>query len=146
MVLCSAAVIQTSDSGVIEGCESETQLWGSPDGTKFRFCIGDDIALELPCDPNTFFVKNATVCGCIPLDQVADDCVYHVSAPTCEGQNLKQPQPHQDPTKYWLCPSSGAKPVELSCPANKAFVNQNGYLGCFEWTQWRSIRGCVDTD
>lgn len=147
LVLCTAAVIKTSEKhNLVEGCKSETELWGSADGTKFYFCIGDNMAIEQSCDPDTFFVKNATVSGCVPLDEVADNCIYHIEPQPCEGINIMQPQPHPDPSKYYMCPSAGAVLVVLPCPNDKAFVKQNGYLGCFEWTMWRTIRGCGLTE
>ncbi|XP_023290974.2 uncharacterized protein LOC111674563 [Lucilia cuprina] len=143
LVLCTAAVIKTAEErNLVEGCESEDELWGSEDGTKFYFCIGDNMAIEQSCEPDTFFVKNATVSGCVPLDEVADSCVYHVEPEPCEGINLLQPQPHTDPTMFYLCTESGADPVALPCPDNNAFAKQDGYLGCFDWAMWRKIRGC----
>lgn len=147
-VLCSAAVINVKDErgNLVKGCKSESELWGSADGTKFYFCIGDDMAIEQSCDPGTFFVKNATVSGCVPLDEVDDNCVYHVEAPVCEGEALKRPRPHEDPTLFYLCTAEGAEPAVLSCFDEQAFVDQNGYLGCFDWSIWRKIRECEDTN
>ncbi|KAM7360142.1 uncharacterized protein ACRADG_003600 [Cochliomyia hominivorax] len=144
LVLCSAAVIKTVDnSNIVEGCVSETEIWGSEDGTKFYFCIGDNQALEQTCEPGTFFVKNATVSGCVPVGEVADNCIYHVKVEPCEGENVVMPQVHPEPTKYYLCLNEGAEPLALTCPQNKAFLKQDGYLGCFEWKKWRSVRGCA---
>lgn len=146
LVLSTAAVLKVHERNLIEGCLSETELWGSADGTKFYFCLGGDVALEQSCDSGTFFVKNATVSGCVPIDLVSDNCIYHTEPPSCTGESVTQPQPHQDPTKFYLCPATGAEPLVLTCLDNKAFVNQDGYLGCFEWSQWRGIRGCPDNE
>ncbi|XP_061396473.1 uncharacterized protein LOC133332108 [Musca vetustissima] len=146
VLTAAAAVVKINERNVVQGCKSENELWGSDDGTKFYFCLGDNMALEQDCDPGTFFVKNATVSGCVPVDLVDDKCIYHTEPPSCIGESVTQPQPHEDPTKFYLCPASGAEPLVLSCTDNKAFVSQDGYLGCFDWTQWRQIRGCVNDE
>ncbi|XP_075149022.1 uncharacterized protein LOC142222657 [Haematobia irritans] len=144
LVLAAAVVIHIHAQSIIEGCVSETELWGSVDGTKFYFCLGDNMALEQSCDPGTFFVKNTTVAGCVPVADVDDKCIYHDGPPTCTGESLYQPQPHEMPNNFYLCTMNGAEPQVMKCPDEKAFVNQNGYLGCFDWSNWREIRGCVN--
>ena len=131
----------------VEGCRYKDGMWGSEDGTKFYFCLpGTDTAIEQSCRKNTFFVNNAKVTGCIPLKMVDPNCVYQsdVEPQPCKGVNLIQPQPSSVPTNYYVCVAEGATPVKLTCPAGKAFVKQDGYLGCFEWKQWRKIRNCPE--
>lgn len=121
-------------------------MWGSQDGTKFYFCLpGTDMAIEQNCPVNTFFVKNATVCGCLPLDRVDSNCIYLDSTePVCTGNALRQPQASSDPTKYYFCPGEGATPITMSCAEGKAFVEQDGYLGCLDWSLWRDVRDCPE--
>ncbi|XP_037954543.1 uncharacterized protein LOC119685514 [Teleopsis dalmanni] len=143
LALCAAAVIYVDAQAQVEGCLYENELWGSEDGTKFYFCLpGTNTAIEQSCAPNTFFVKNDTVSGCIPATSMDPNCVNLEPVGSCVGDNLNQPQPSSDPTKYYLCTSENATPLQLQCPDNKAFVKQDGYLGCFEWSTWRDIRDC----
>lgn len=143
LVLTNAAVLRTTeDPNIKEGCLSETELWGSPDGKKFYFCLGNNKSYEDNCPPDTFFVNNATISGCIPFDLVADNCISHSVAPPCNGTSLHQPQPHIDPSKFYYCIAKGVEAQVGNCPNGKAFINENGWLGCLEWTLWRKQRGC----
>ncbi|XP_013108336.1 uncharacterized protein LOC106087739 [Stomoxys calcitrans] len=145
-VVAATVLLQVQAQNLVQGCKYENELWPSDDGTKFYLCVGDDLALEQSCEPNTFFVKNSTVAGCVPLSEVDGNCIYHVGPPTCTGISLSQPQPHELPTNFYLCPVSGGEPLVMTCPDQKAFVNQDGYLGCFTWPSWREIRGCTNDE
>ncbi|XP_053952128.1 uncharacterized protein LOC128859283 [Anastrepha ludens] len=143
--LTTAAIIPLNDAEVeaTTDCLYEDELWGTEDGTKFYYCLPDNSsAIIQSCPANTFFVRNETVTGCIPLSLMSSNCVYNATVGSCTGENLKQPQPNLAPNKFYLCTSEGATPLALSCADGKAFVKQDGYLGCFDWSVWRQLRQC----
>ncbi|CAD6994207.1 uncharacterized protein LOC101460500 [Ceratitis capitata] len=140
--LVGLTVAQTtlSDESV---CKYEDELWGADDGLKFYFCDSETKTPVLQdCPDSTFFVRNETLTGCIPFSLMDPNCVYTVAVGSCTGNNLKQPQPSSDPSKFYLCTAEGATPLLLPCTSGKAFVKQNGYLGCFDWADWRKLRNC----
>ncbi|XP_067630595.1 uncharacterized protein [Eurosta solidaginis] len=145
VVIATAAIIPLNGSSAANTtiCKYQDQLWGSEDGTRFYFCLTiNNTAIEQKCPEETFFVRNATLTGCVPNDMMNPNCVNNVVVGDCTGLNLQQPQPSTDPDKFYLCPSEGATPLLLSCAAGKGFIKQDGYLGCFNWTQWRVLRQC----
>ncbi|XP_011195451.2 uncharacterized protein LOC105220700 [Zeugodacus cucurbitae] len=138
--LTIAAITTTGDE---VACKYQDELWGAEDGTTFYFCEKDtNSAVLQTCPEETFFVRNATLTGCIPNALMDPNCVSTIEVGPCSGINLKQPQSSSEPTKFYLCTSEGATPLLLDCPEGKAFVKQDGYLGCFDWTEWRAIRNC----
>ncbi|XP_017079644.1 uncharacterized protein LOC108113562 [Drosophila eugracilis] len=141
LALTSAASVGTA-SNVTEVCQSEDELWGGEDIRKFYFCLNDKVIAD-ECDSGYYFVNNATICGCLPAAQMNPSCVnLDAAKPDCTGISKTQPQPSADVASFYLCANDTA--TELACPDGKAFVNQDGYLGCFVWTQWRSLRNCTD--
>ncbi|XP_036325343.1 uncharacterized protein LOC118738513 [Rhagoletis pomonella] len=146
LALTTAAIVPLDDSDADESvaCKYTDEVWGAEDGTKFYFCLPDNnTAILQSCPDNTFFVRNATVTGCIPNSLMDPNCVTDVEVGACSGEDLKQPQPcSSNPNKFYLCTSEGAEPVLLNCPDGKAFVKQDGYLGCFDWSRWRELRQC----
>ncbi|KRF99859.1 uncharacterized protein Dwil_GK13748 [Drosophila willistoni] len=117
-------------------------MWGDEDIRYFYFCEDNEV-LEDECDKGYYYVNNATVSGCIPGADMNPNCVnLDATAPECEGENLKQPQVCETLTNFYLCPKEGASATELTCTEDKAFANQDGYLGCFTWAEWRKVRDC----
>ncbi|XP_034661288.1 uncharacterized protein LOC117896867 [Drosophila subobscura] len=136
----TASLGATGDDPVV--CKYEDELWGGEDIRKFYFCI-DGQVIEDWCDKDCYFVNNATFSGCLQANLLNPQCVnLDAAEPDCKGLSAWQPQPSASPNNFYLCTSEGAK--ELSCEQDKAFVNQDGYLGCFTWTTWRMLRNCTD--
>ncbi|KAL7728770.1 hypothetical protein ACLKA6_004134 [Drosophila palustris] len=123
-------------------CVYATQAWGVPNVRQLAFCLdGQERVTE--CNEDEYFVSNDKISGCVPADIISPNCVnLDVTVGPCTGSNLKQPQISESLTGFWFCEEEGAAPVELSCGTGKAFLKQDGYMGCFEWTQWRELRGC----
>uniref|UniRef100_A0A6P4EQZ9 Uncharacterized protein LOC108043301 n=2 Tax=Drosophila rhopaloa TaxID=1041015 RepID=A0A6P4EQZ9_DRORH len=141
LALSHAASVGTA-SNATEVCQSEDELWGGEDIRKFYFCLDGKVITD-ECDSGSYFVNNATVCGCLTSDLMKPSCVnMDIKVPDCTGASKMQPQACDDVASFYLCTSEGAK--ELPCPDGKAFVDQDGYLGCFDWSEWRSLRNCVD--
>ncbi|XP_030371645.1 uncharacterized protein LOC115625631 [Scaptodrosophila lebanonensis] len=141
-ITSTAGISITTEAGVA-GCLSENEAWADPDINQFNFCYNGE-KQSLSCDKNTYFVNNGTVAGCIPADEMSPNCVNEdITVGPCEGANLYQPQPSKTIGNFWLCVEEGADPIELSCESGKAFVEKDGYMGCFEWDEWRTIRDCV---
>ncbi|XP_017052394.1 uncharacterized protein LOC108095730 [Drosophila ficusphila] len=141
LALCNAASSGYA-SNVTTVCQSQDELWGSEDLRKFYFCLDNEVIAD-ECDPGTYFVNNATICGCLPSSMMKPSCVnLDATVPDCTGNSKLQPHAASDVASFYLCTNDG--PLQLSCPDGKAFVDQDGYLGCFEWTQWRQLRDCVD--
>ncbi|KAH8417775.1 hypothetical protein KR222_005749, partial [Zaprionus bogoriensis] len=123
-------------------CHFETQTWGIPNVNDFGFCLNGR-ARYTQCNENHYYVDNEEMSGCIPVESMDPNCVNSdVTVGACTGINLKQPQESEVLTNFWLCTAENAEPIELSCLDDKAFLNKDGYLGCFDWTWWRELRGC----
>ncbi|XP_014098371.3 uncharacterized protein [Bactrocera oleae] len=144
LLACLFGITMTVITAVDEGdCLYQDELWGTVDGTKFYFCDKDtNTSIIQDCPDETFFVRNETLTGCIPVALMDPNCIYNIEVGNCTGINVQQPQASSDPTKFYLCTSEGATPLLLPCADGKAFVKQNGYLGCFDWTEWRALRNC----
>ncbi|XP_030573348.1 uncharacterized protein LOC115771674 [Drosophila novamexicana] len=125
-----------------EVCLYERQPWATVNPSQYYICV-DNKPKITNCNEGYYFVKNATLSGCIPAKKMDPNCVnLDVTVGPCTGINLKQPQASQVLTNFWLCTEENAAPVELTCLDDKAFVKQEGYLGCFDWALWRALRGC----
>lgn len=136
----AASVGTASDAS--EVCQSQDELWGGEDIRKFYFCLDGKVIAD-ECDSGYYFVNNATISGCLPSDLMKPSCVnLDTKVPDCTGTSKLQPQAADDVASFYLCTSEGA--TLLPCPDGKAFVSQDGYLGCFAWSEWRSLRNCVD--
>ncbi|KAM8706237.1 hypothetical protein ACLKA7_010503 [Drosophila subpalustris] len=123
-------------------CVYATQAWGVPDVRQLAFCLDGQERLT-ECNEDEYFVSNDEISGCVPADIISPNCVnLDVTVGPCTGINLKQLQISESLTGFWFCEEEGAAPVELFCENGKAFLKQDGYMGCFEWTQWRKLRGC----
>ncbi|XP_034486955.1 uncharacterized protein LOC117791342 [Drosophila innubila] len=123
-------------------CLYPTRAWGVPDLREFAFCK-DGVAQVTQCNEDEYYVSNDLVSGCLPADKMDPQCVnLDITVGPCTGKNLLQPQPSETLTNFWFCEKEGAEPVECTCEQNKAFLKQGGYLGCFEWPEWRKLRGC----
>ncbi|EDW27990.1 GL27267 [Drosophila persimilis] len=139
-VCWSASLVGTT--GDQEACLYEDEIWGGEDIRKFYFCISGEV-YEDTCDTDYYFVRNATYSGCLPAALMNPQCVnLDAVEPDCEGISAEQPQPTDLLNQYYLCTDDGVK--QLSCGEDKAFINQDGYLGCFPWTQWRTLRNCSE--
>ncbi|XP_022212613.2 uncharacterized protein LOC111067671 [Drosophila obscura] len=135
-VCWSASVVEQ------QACQSQDELWGGEDIRKFYFCINDQV-IEDECDTGYYFVNNATYSGCLPAKLLNPQCVnLDAVEPDCKGLSAEQPQPCDTLTNFYLCTADGV--TKMSCADNKAFVNQDGYLGCFPWAEWRLLRNCTD--
>ncbi|KAH8375941.1 hypothetical protein KR200_010312, partial [Drosophila serrata] len=142
LALVFAASLGTTGSDVTTVCQSEDELWGSEDIRKFYFCLDGDVIAD-QCDEGYYFVNNATVSGCLREDLMNPSCVNSVAkVPTCTDGTQYQPQRAANLTNFYVCTSEGV--LELPCAENKAFVDVGGYLGCFPWSQWRSLRNCTE--
>ncbi|KAH8294877.1 hypothetical protein KR018_003803, partial [Drosophila ironensis] len=142
LVLANAASLGGSEDPTTLECQSEDELWGSPDLRKYYFCY-EGKTVEVPCDDGAYFVKNETVYGCVQADLMNPACVnLNAKEPDCTGVSKKQPQACDDLSKFYLCTDDGV--ATLSCDEGKAFVDQDGYLGCFAWSQWRQLRNCPE--
>ncbi|KAH8381822.1 hypothetical protein KR009_000447 [Drosophila setifemur] len=140
LALIYAASLGDAADPATEVCQSEDELWGGEDIHRFYFCLDGQVMSD-ECDPGTYFVDNSTVSGCVPSDMMNPTCVnLDVKVPDCTGANKMQPQAADEVTNFYLCTSEG--PKELSCEDGHAFVDSDGYLGCFNWTQWRNLRNC----
>ncbi|XP_062124148.1 salivary glue protein Sgs-3 isoform X2 [Drosophila sulfurigaster albostrigata] len=125
-----------------ETCVYETQTWGVPQLNAFKFCVNGEVKTTT-CIANHYYVSNAKVSGCIPAADVDPLCIdTTIKAPVCTGNNLRQMQRSSSLTSYYLCTAEGAQPDLLPCLNGKVFANNNGYLGCFDWPQWRTASGC----
>ncbi|EDV90630.1 GH14073 [Drosophila grimshawi] len=123
-------------------CLYQSMTWAAEDLRKYYWCLNDKPRLST-CKEDYYYVNNATVSGCIPAAKMNPACVnLDIAVGPCEGINLKQPQASYILTNFWLCTEAGAEPVELTCVEDKAFIKQDGYLGCFDWATWRSLRSC----
>ncbi|KAH8408451.1 hypothetical protein KR215_005698, partial [Drosophila sulfurigaster] len=124
-------------------CVYETQTWGVPQLNAFKFCVDGEVKTTT-CIANHYYVSNDKVSGCIPAADVDPLCIdTTITAPVCTGNNLRQMQRSSSLTSYYLCTAEGAQPDLLPCLNGKVFANNNGYLGCFDWPQWRTASGCV---
>lgn len=129
-------------SEVPEVCLYQSQTWGVPNVGKFNFCVDGKPKLT-ECNENSYYVRNETLNGCVPAAKMDPNCVnLDVNVGDCTGINLKQPQPSDTLTNFYLCTAENQDPVELTCLDDKAFLKEKGYLGCFDWTFWRELREC----
>ncbi|EDW16581.2 uncharacterized protein Dmoj_GI10606 [Drosophila mojavensis] len=141
---CAASLYldEVSTTTVPATCLFEDEMWGDEDIRKFYFCF-DNVPILSECEEGYYFVKNATDSGCLPAKLMNPACVnLDVTVGPCTGNNLLQPQVSEVLTNFWLCREEGAAPVELTCPEDQVFIKQDGYLGCFDWQTYRSVRGC----
>ncbi|KAH8283930.1 hypothetical protein KR054_005430, partial [Drosophila jambulina] len=142
LALAIAASLGPLGSDVTTVCQSEDELWGDEDIRNFYFCVDGEVIAD-HCEEGYYFVNNATVSGCLPEDLMNPSCVNSVAkVPACTDGTQFQPQPASNLTNFYVCTNEGVK--ELPCASGKAFVDAGGYLGCFPWTQWRSLRNCSD--
>ncbi|KAI8046739.1 uncharacterized protein LOC128256941 [Drosophila gunungcola] len=141
LALSHAASVGTA-SNATEVCQSEDEMWGGEDIRKFYFCLDGKVITD-ECDDGYYYVNNATISGCLPSEMMQASCVnLDIKVPDCSEASKMRPQACDDVASFYLCTSEGAK--KLPCPEGKAFIDQDGYLGCFKWSVWRSLRNCTD--
>ncbi|XP_023174610.1 uncharacterized protein LOC111601968 [Drosophila hydei] len=145
LALSSAASLDSDEDSttiVPDTCLNEDELWATDNLHAYYFCW-DGVPILTECNEGYYFVRNATDSGCIPAKLMNPNCVnLDITVGPCTGINLLQPQTSQNLNNFWLCTEEGADPVELTCVDDLVFVKQDGYLGCFDWQTFRSVRGC----
>ncbi|KAH8381496.1 hypothetical protein KR093_006868, partial [Drosophila rubida] len=125
-----------------EPCVYASQTWGTSTLNAFKFCV-DGVTLSSTCIANHYYVSNSTISGCVPAAQMDPQCIdVTLKPPVCTGNNLRQMQRSSVITQFYICESENAEPTVINCPDGKIFANNNGWLGCFEWEQWRIASGC----
>lgn len=128
-------------------CLFTDQTWGDENPINIFYCNSETNAPEITkCRSGTGYIRNKTVSGCVDWKDWNDGCILRESIPeikSCNDPNSLSPRPvPMDPSSYYLCSSSAAKPIVMACPANRGFVAHNGYRGCIPWGLWRNVTGC----
>ncbi|KAH8312086.1 hypothetical protein KR044_009320, partial [Drosophila immigrans] len=123
-------------------CVYPSQTWGAPQLNGFNFCV-ESLTLSTTCIANHYYVSNSTLSGCVPADEMNPKCIdVTIKPPVCTGNSVKQMQRSATLTEYYLCEYENAEPIILTCPDKKLFANNDGWLGCFDWEDWRIASGC----